>query len=75
MPSEDDEDSDAESVETSDADGVPLPHTLIPFDIKWIDFAHARRATEQEGPDEGLIKGVRSTRKLLEGLVSQLESL
>lgn len=73
--SEDDEDSDAESVQTSDGDGVPLPHTLIPFEIKWIDFAHARRATEEEGPDEQLITGVRSTRELLEGLVGKLELL
>lgn len=73
-PSEDDDDSDAESVETSDGDGAPLPHTLIPFDIKWIDFAHARRAAEEEGPDEGLITGVRSTRELMEQLVGKLKS-
>lgn len=70
---EEDDDSDAESVSTTDGEGNAKPHTLLPFDVKWIDFAHAR-AAPGEGKDEGLILGVKTTRELLEGLRERLRA-
>ncbi|ORY58014.1 hypothetical protein BCR35DRAFT_315828 [Leucosporidium creatinivorum] len=70
---EEDDDSDAESVSTTDGEGNAKPHTLLPFDVKWIDFAHAR-AAPGEGKDEGLILGVKTTRELLEGLRERLKA-
>lgn len=70
---DEDDNSDAESVSTTDGDGNAKPHTLLPFDVKWIDFAHAR-AAPGEGIDEGLILGVRTTRELLEGLRERLQA-
>lgn len=69
---DEEEDSDAESVSTTDGEGSAKPHTRIPFDVKWIDFAHAR-AAKGEGADEGLILGVKTTRELLQGLVQRLK--
>jgi inositol-polyphosphate multikinase len=70
---EEEDDSDAESVSTTDGEGNAKPHTLLPFDVKWIDFAHAR-AAPGEGIDEGLILGVKTTRELLEGLREKLKA-
>lgn len=66
------EESDTESISTTDGEGNAKPHTLIPWDLKLIDFAHARSAVG-EGPDEGFLKGLRSSRELIEGLVGKLE--
>lgn len=70
---DEDDDSEAESVSTTDGEGNAKPHTLLPFDVKWIDFAHAR-AAPGEGRDEGLILGVKTTRELLEGLRERLKA-
>ncbi|KAM0789241.1 hypothetical protein ACM66B_000084 [Microbotryomycetes sp. NB124-2] len=64
---EDDEESDIE-----DEHGNVKPSALIPFDIKWIDFAHARLAPG-EGPDEGLILGVQTTRDHLRRIIERLD--
>lgn len=71
---QDDEDADdQESVSTSDSAGNPKAHTLLPFSVKWIDFAHARSATG-EGKDQGLIRGVQTSRQLLADLRARIEA-
>ncbi|BGP16929.1 hypothetical protein JCM10213_007374 [Rhodosporidiobolus nylandii] len=70
---EGDED-DAASVSTTDSDGNAASHTLLPYELRLIDFAHTR-AAPGEGPDEGVLTGLRTTRCLIDGLVKKLEEL
>ncbi|KAK4051384.1 hypothetical protein OIV83_002868 [Microbotryomycetes sp. JL201] len=69
---DDDDDDEADSSDIEDEHGNVKPSALIPFDIKWIDFAHARLA-RGEGPDEGLILGVKTTRQHLQKIIERLE--
>lgn len=69
-----DEDSDAESVSTTDADGNAKDFTRLPWDLRMIDFAHARSASG-EGKDLGLLKGIETTRRLIEQLKDRLEKM
>lgn len=59
------------SVETSDEEGVALPQTCLPWELRLIDFAHATSA-EGEGADEGLLTGIRTVRELVEGLLEEV---
>ncbi|GAA5854035.1 hypothetical protein JCM8547_008200 [Rhodosporidiobolus lusitaniae] len=70
---EDDSDSDASSL---DSNGDPRPSSLLAFDARLIDFAHTRavrRDWGEEGPDEGVLRGLGKVRELVEGLVGRLE--
>ncbi|GAA5977375.1 hypothetical protein JCM21900_002509 [Sporobolomyces salmonicolor] len=73
LRSQQDEDSDAESVSTTDGDGNAAPHTRQAFEMRLIDFAHTRDATG-EGCDEGVVLGVRTLRTLIAELVAELEA-
>ncbi|KAL5528907.1 hypothetical protein ACEPAG_4881 [Sanghuangporus baumii] len=44
------------------------------YSVRLIDFAHTR-LTPGDGPDEGVLKGVDTTIRLLEGRIQELESL
>lgn len=61
-----------DSVATSDSAGLALPHTRISLDVRLIDFAHTRAALG-EGPDEGVLKGVRTLQHLVVGLIDRLK--
>lgn len=50
-------------------DGAPAQHK-----VKMIDFAHARHL-QGEGPDEGVLKGVHTVIRLLQGRIQDLEKL
>ena len=45
-----------------------------PCVVKLIDFAHARMVPGQ-GPDEGVLKGVDTVLSLLDGRITQIETL
>lgn len=65
---------DGESVSTTDEEGNAKDHTLLPFEMRLIDFAHTRGLLPgEEGPDEGVLLGLRTTKKLIDELVTQLE--
>ncbi|GAA6032655.1 hypothetical protein JCM8097_004864 [Rhodosporidiobolus ruineniae] len=73
---EEEEGDDAASVSTTDSEGNAAPHTLQAFDVRLIDFAHTRGLMEgKKGPDEGVLKGVRTVRELVRGLVGKLEEM
>lgn len=67
---EEEEGSEA-SMETSDEEGVALPQTCVPWELRLIDFAHATRA-EGQGADQGLLRGIRTVRELVEGLLEEV---
>lgn len=67
-----DDDDDAESVSTTDEEGNAKPETLLPLEMRLIDFAHTRSAVG-EGPDEGVLLGLRTVQSLLEALTAKLE--
>ncbi|GAA5854866.1 hypothetical protein JCM9279_005543 [Rhodotorula babjevae] len=70
---DDDDDSDADSVSTATSNGTAAPHTLQAFDVRVIDFAHTRALLAHEsGPDEGVLKGLRTVRALVDELVGRL---
>ena len=68
---EDDESDDGAEVDPEDGSKKPEPK---PFAIKIIDFAHTRLAPG-EGPDEGALKGVRTTISLFEGRLAEVADL
>ena len=63
---EDDEDEDAEGEEEEDT--KPGPACLV----KLIDFAHTKLVAG-EGPDEGVLLGLDTTLRLLDGRVSEIK--
>ncbi|BGP56035.1 hypothetical protein JCM8202v2_003642 [Rhodotorula sphaerocarpa] len=69
---DDEENGDAESVSTTDEEGNAKPETLLPLEMRLIDFAHTRDATG-EGPDEGVLLGLRTVERLWADLVRRLE--
>lgn len=70
---EGDEDDDAESVSTTDGEGNAAERTRQAFEMRVIDFAHTRGLLPgEEGPDEGVLLGLRTTKGLLEDLVQKL---
>ncbi|KWU43964.1 SAICAR synthase-like protein, partial [Rhodotorula sp. JG-1b] len=69
---DDDDNDDAESVSTTDEEGNAKPETLLPLEMRLIDFAHTRSAVG-EGPDEGVLLGLRTVQSLLEALTAKLE--
>lgn len=65
---DDDDDADDDDDDDDDADSVLGASALPPiFSLKLIDFAHAQW-TPGQGPDENLLKGVRSVREIFEQL-------
>ncbi|BGP32830.1 hypothetical protein JCM10296v2_004615 [Rhodotorula toruloides] len=70
LRSMEDED-DSASVSTTDGDGNAKPHTRLAYEMRLIDFAHTR-AAPGEGPDEGVLKGLRTVKMLLEDLTQKL---
>ncbi|SCV69888.1 BQ2448_1282 [Microbotryum intermedium] len=69
---DDDDESETESVSTTDGEGNAKAHTRLPWDLRLIDFAHARPAPG-EGKDEGFLKGIDTTVRLIEELRDKLE--
>lgn len=65
------DDDDTGSVSTTDGDGNAKPHTRLAYEMRLIDFAHTR-AAPGEGPDEGVLKGLRTVKALLEDLTQKL---
>ena len=66
-----DDDSEASSVSTTDEEGQAKPHTLVPVELRLIDFAHATKVDGQ-GPDEGVLLGLETTRTLLQGMLARV---
>jgi len=69
-PDEEDEDTEEESDsegEEGNGPGRPGP----PYMVKLIDFAHTHLAPG-EGPDEGVLLGLDTVLRLLDGRISQL---
>ncbi|KPV77608.1 uncharacterized protein RHOBADRAFT_51441 [Rhodotorula graminis WP1] len=63
-------------VSTATSGGTAAPHTLQAFDVRVIDFAHTRALVDgEEGPDEGVLTGLRTVRALVDGLVERLTEL
>ncbi|KDE07622.1 hypothetical protein, variant [Microbotryum lychnidis-dioicae p1A1 Lamole] len=69
---EEDDESETESFSTTDGEGNAKAHTRLPWDLRLIDFAHVR-AAPGEGKDEGFLKGIETTVKLIEDLRDWLE--
>lgn len=65
---EEDDEEDAEDEDEEDT--KPGPACLV----KLIDFAHTKAVAAGEGPDEGVLLGIDTTLKLLDGRVAQIES-
>ncbi|KAF8305540.1 SAICAR synthase-like protein, partial [Clavulina sp. PMI_390] len=63
-----DEDEDEDS-EASGGDGRPGP----PYIVRLIDFAHTRAVESDQGPDEGVLKGLDTAIGLLRGRLAELE--
>lgn len=64
---EDDDEDDEDGSE--DEQNKPGP----PFVVKLIDFAHTR-IVPGEGPDEGVLLGLNTVLRLLDGRIEQIES-
>ncbi|SCZ89494.1 BZ3500_MvSof-1268-A1-R1_Chr9g10429 [Microbotryum saponariae] len=69
---EEEDESETESVSTTDGEGNAKAHTRLPWDLRLIDFAHVR-AAPGEGKDEGFLKGIKTTVRLIEDLKDRLE--
>lgn len=72
---EEEEDDAASEASTTDGEGTAAPHTLIPFEMRLIDFAHTRAADPskgESGPDEGVLLGLRTIRELLVDLIEKV---
>ena len=65
-----DEDEEDEETEESDSDSEEAGNGP-PYMVKLIDFAHARLAPG-EGPDEGVLLGLDTVLRLIDGRISQL---
>ena len=67
-----DVDSQSESGSEEEMEGGP--RTIgPPFTVRLIDFAHAY-AVPGQGPDEGVLKGLQTVIKLLEGRIEQVKA-
>ena len=64
-----DEEEDTEEDEEEEEDTKPGPACLV----KLIDFAHTK-VVVGEGPDEGVLLGMDTTLKLLDGRIAQIKS-
>ncbi|GAA6064619.1 hypothetical protein JCM10212_006573 [Sporobolomyces blumeae] len=70
----DDSYDDEDDRSTTDGDGNAAEHTLEPFELRLIDFAHTR-AAPGEGPDEGVVLGIENLRKGIEELIDKVEEI
>lgn len=64
-PPADEEESDSESVESSDSQGQALPQTCRSLEVRLIDFAHTRLADVargERGGDKGVLLGIGTLR-------------
>jgi 1D-myo-inositol-tetrakisphosphate 5-kinase/inositol-polyphosphate multikinase len=68
---QDDGEDDDEYEEDEDDDDENTAKEPVPYVVKIIDFAHTR-IKPGEGPDEGVLLGLDTTLKLLDGRISQL---
>ncbi|KAM0753950.1 SAICAR synthase-like protein [Meredithblackwellia eburnea MCA 4105] len=68
------EDDDVSEASTSDSQGEAKEHTRLPIELRMIDFAHATK-TEGQGPDKGVLLGMRTTRDLIKGLLERCKEL
>ena len=66
-----DEDEDEEDEEDED-DERKKPG--VPYGVKMIDFAHTR-LTPGEGPDEGVLLGLDTVLRLLDGRIAEVKAL
>ncbi|GAA5936513.1 inositol polyphosphate multikinase [Sporobolomyces koalae] len=69
---EEEDEDDEDDAESTDEDGNALEKTLIPFEIKMIDFAHTKQTLGQ-GYDEGVVLGVETLIKGLQGLIERIK--
>ncbi|GAA6017722.1 hypothetical protein JCM11491_001182 [Sporobolomyces phaffii] len=67
---EDDEEED----EDLDDEGNAVEESLIPFEIKVIDFAHTTTTRDSDDVDEGVIFGVENVKRGLGKLVERIEA-
>lgn len=75
MDMDEDEDVPEEKEEDdSDDDDEEEEGSKWPFVVKLIDFAHTKHVPGQ-GPDEGFLKGVDTTLRLLEGRIKEVEAI
>lgn len=69
-----DEHAEQEGEEEEDSDGSDDEDVVgPPFDVKLIDFAHTRLVPGR-GPDEGVLRGLRTVIDLLKGRIAQIET-
>lgn len=69
---QDEEDEEEEDDDESDEDdGKKRPHP--PYCVKLIDFAHTR-IKPREGPDEGVLLGLSTVLKLLDGRIEEVRN-
>ncbi|KAL0947753.1 hypothetical protein HGRIS_013831 [Hohenbuehelia grisea] len=66
----DEEDGDDDDDDESDTAKKPSP----PYVVKLIDFAHTRLVPGQ-GPDEGILLGLKTVLRLIDGRIEQLDAL
>lgn len=69
LPEDEMEDDDDEDDEEEEEDGKKKAG--MPYIVKLIDFAHTK-IVPGEGPDQGVLLGVETTLKLLDGRVAQV---
>ena len=75
--SDEDEDSASTSSDDDEDDGARADarraRRCPPFTLKVIDFAHTR-LVEGEGPDEGVLKGIKTLKGLVKGRLEQVKA-
>lgn len=73
-----DEDESSTSSDDDEDDGVRADarraRRCPPFTLKMIDFAHTS-LVEGEGPDEGVLKGISTLKKLIQTRIDQVEAV
>ncbi|BGP48879.1 hypothetical protein JCM10450v2_004758 [Rhodotorula kratochvilovae] len=70
---EEEEEDDGASVSTTDGEGNAAEATRQAYELRLIDFAHTRGLLPgEEGPDEGVLLGLKTVKGLLEDLVKKL---
>lgn len=66
------EEDDGDENEEDDEDEDDSKRIGPPYVVKLIDFAHTRMAAGK-GPDEGVLLGMNTLLKLIEGRIAELE--
>ncbi|KAG5642808.1 hypothetical protein DXG03_002092 [Asterophora parasitica] len=68
------EDGDDEDEDDEDEGDEGNKRLGVPFSVKLIDFAHTR-LVPGKGPDQGVLLGINTVLKLIDGRISELEKL